>query len=317
MSVFTVVSSEELQTFLSQFDVGSLLDFSGISAGIENSNYFVNTSKGAFVLTLYEKHNADEINFSLQLSAFLASHQLSVSHPIAAQDGRLQRPFLGKPTVLSQRIVGESVLAPTLAQCAELGRALANVHQVSQTFPLHEPKLDGHLWRQATLEKLQSHLAPEYFAALQSAVLRHQSDAELDLPQGALHTDLFRDNVLFDGEQLSGIIDFNSAMHGALLYDLAVVLNDWCSQADGALNLPRSRAVVTAYQAVRPFTESEHQLWPQICELAALRFWLSRLLNLHFRQVSQLTCDKDPAEYRRLFQQRHVNPVVLEQLYDH
>lgn len=317
MSVFTPVSSEQLQDFLRQFEVGSLLDFSGISAGIENSNYFVNCTQGAFVLTLYEKHNADEINFSLQLSAFLAAEGLSVSHPIAAKDGSLQRSFLGKPTVLSQRIVGESVMAPTLPQCAALGRALAEVHQIGQHFPLHEPKLDGHLWRQASLEKLQNRVDQTTLQMLQQAVSRHQADAMLELPQGALHTDLFRDNVLFEGDQLSGIIDFNSAMHGALLYDVAVVLNDWCSEADGALNLPRSRAVITAYQAVRPFTDAEHQLWPQICELAALRFWLSRLLNLHFRQASQLTCDKDPEEYRRLFQQRHVNPVALEQLYDH
>jgi len=155
---------------------------------------------------------------------------------------------------------------------------------------------------------------PTTLQILQQAVSRHQGDAILELPQGVLHTDLFRDNVLFDGDQLSGIIDFNSAMHGALLYDLAVVLNDWCSEEDGSLNVLRSRAVVSAYHAVRPFTDSEHHLWPQICELAALRFWLSRLLNLHFRQASELTCDKDPEEYRRLFLQRQQNPTALDEL---
>jgi len=314
MSVFTPVSSEQLQDFLRQFEVGSLLDFSGISAGIENSNYFVNCTQGAFVLTLYEKHNAAEINFSLQLSAFLAAEGLSVSHPIAAKDGALQRDFLGKPTVLSYRIAGRSLFSPTVQHCQQLGTALAKVHQAGQRFPLTEPKLDGHLWRQASLEKLQNRMDQTTLQTLQQAVSRHQADAILELPQGALHTDLFRDNVLFDGDQLSGIIDFNSAMHGALLYDLAVVLNDWCSEADGALNVPRSRAVVSAYHAVRPFTDSEHQLWPQICELAALRFWLSRLLNLHFRQASELTCDKDPEEYQRLFLQRQQNPTALGEL---
>ncbi|MDQ7074451.1 MAG: homoserine kinase [Gammaproteobacteria bacterium] len=316
MSVFTSVSSEQLQIFLCQFNLGSLINFEGISAGIENSNYFVNTTEGAFVLTLYEKHSADEINFSVQLGAFLAAKGLAVSYPLAAKDGRLQRDFLGKATVLSQRIVGQSVFSPKVQHCQQLGTALAKVHHASQTFPLSEPKLDAHLWRQQSLQKLHDKLDPETLHTLQQLVRRYQDDVALDLPQGALHSDLFRDNVLFEGDQLSGIIDFNSAVHSPLLFDVAVVLNDWCSRPDGSLDLPLSRAFMSAYQGLRPFSESEHRVWPRMCELSALRFWLSRLLNQHFRQASELTCDKDPEEYRCLFLHRQRHPIALRRLYD-
>jgi homoserine kinase type II len=304
MSVFTTVSPEELRRWLQDYAVGELRDLHGIAAGIENTNYFVTTSTGRYVLTLFEKLTARELPFYLNLMAHLAEHGVPSAHPVASRAGRYLGTLNGKPAALVACLEGRDVAAPTPVQCAAVGAVLARLHLAGQSYPATMDNPRGPKWWTGVLPEILPFLpAPE--AALLQDEVRFQSQYRFsDLPRGAIHADLFRDNVLFAGDHVAGVIDFYFACTDVLLYDIAITVNDWCIATDGTLDPARSRALLDAYAKVRPYTAVERGAWPVMLRAAALRFWVSRLYDFHLPRAGELTHAKDPGHFRRILELR-------------
>ena len=300
MSVFTTVSPEQLVPWLKHYAVGDLLDLAGIASGIENTNYFVTTTQGRFVLTLFEKLTAAELPFYLELMDHLARHGVPCPAPMLSLDDRLFGELNDKPASLVTRLAGKSVMAPGVAECHAIGAVLAEMHLAGKTYPRQMPNPRGEAWCAATAADMAQFVDDERKAVMQEAVARLTTEPRQDLPSGVIHADLFRDNVLFDGTRVGGLIDFYFACNDAWLYDVAITVNDWCVTDDGDIDPARCRALLLAYQAVRPFTEAERLAWSGQLQAAALRFWLSRLFDFHRPRAGELTHAKDPEHFYRV-----------------
>jgi len=304
MSVYTKVTEGELAAWLKAYSVGTPVELRGIAAGIENTNYFVTTTHGRYVLTLFERLPAPDLPFYLGLMAHLARHGIPCPAPIADRQNRLLSTLNGKPAALVTRLPGNVVAAPTAAHCAEVGAMLADMHLAGESYPgaLENPR-GPRWWRQAAREVLP--FLEEAHARLLESELEFQSRSRgLDLRRGPVHADLFRDNVLFDGARIGGVIDFYFAGVDAWLFDVAVTLNDWCIEGDGTLDRARAEAFLAAYHDVRPFTAAERDAWPVMLRAAALRFWLSRLHDFHLPRPGELVHAHDPEHFRRILELR-------------
>ncbi len=304
MSVYTRIERHELEEFLRNYSLGELVDYSGISAGIENSNYFVTTTQGQFVLTLFETMQAAELPYFLDLMAHLAEHDIPSAHPLADKHGAYLRSLRDKPAALVQRLAGANVEQPTAAQCTTVGAALGDMHTAGQSYSGSRNNDRGPHWWKTTAQKVMPQLTHDD-AELLSSELHFQTQFQAyDLPRGVIHADLFRDNVLFVGESLTGMIDFYYACNDALLYDLAVTINDWCSRPDGALEPELLQSMLEPYQELHPFSATEHEAWPVMLRAAALRFWLSRLHDMHFPRKGEITHIKNPDVFKRILLNR-------------
>jgi homoserine kinase type II len=295
VSVYTAIDRASLVDFLARYAVGELLDFRGIEAGIENSNYFVTTKTGEFVLTLFESLEAGELPLFLGLMEHLARAGLPVPRPLMDRRGRALQRLADKPATLVPRLSGHSIEHADIDHCRAIGATLARLHLAAADAPMYRPNPRGYAWWKQAAQSLDAELA-EADRELLEAELQFQSLYRLqDLPRGMIHADLFRDNVLFQDEEVSAILDLYAACEAPLLYDLAVVVSDWCT-APGRLPDPaRTRALLGAYDRLRPLTALERGAWPVLLRQAALRFWLSRLWEQHRGRPQR----KDPAEFRR------------------
>jgi homoserine kinase type II len=313
MSVFTTVTSEQLRTWLRHYPVGDLRDLQGIAAGITNTNYFVTTEQGRYVLTLFEKNSADDLPFFLDLMTHLAERGVPCPRPVISEAHQSLAELNGKPATLVTCLPGRDVELPSVAQCREVGRVLAEMHVAGQTFTTQMPNPRGVAWREATAARLMGVLGEEDRAMLKDELAFQASLDTAALPHGVIHADLFRDNVLFDGEKLGGLIDFYYACNGILLYDVAIAVNDWCECGSG-IDEERMLALLRAYHAVRPLNDAEHQAWPAMLRCAALRFWLSRLYDLHYPQAGELTHAKDPQHFQKILRLRIAESSLLARL---
>jgi len=302
MSVFTKVSHEELLEHLRLYPLGELLGYQGIGEGVENTNYFVDTSDGRWVLTLFERTEEAGLPFFLGLMEHLAERGYPCPAPAHARDGRKLTRLHQRPAAFVRRLVGNNVLFPTRAHCAAVGTALGELHVLAASFPMQRANERGAAWRAATGRDLLP-LVDADAAALIADELAAQARLDLTaLPQGVIHADLFRDNVMFVDERLSGVIDFYYACNDALLYDLAITVNDWCAEPDGHINHARAEALIGAYAACREPTPAESQAWNLVLRAAALRFYLSRLHDWHHPREGDLVHVKDPNAYRRVLE---------------
>jgi homoserine kinase type II len=300
MSVYTRIEPDEMTAFLAEYDLGALQDYQGISAGIENTNYFVTTTVGRYVLTIFESIGFEDLPYYLDLMAFLAEHGIPSAHPMPDRGGSYLRRFKGKPVSLMQRLRGASVTEPDLVQCRAVGDAMGRLHLEGRAFAGHRDHTRGPHWRRSTAEQLLPHLSPEDGALLRSELELQSQYTRAGLPWGVIHADLFRDNALFVGDGLTGIIDFYYACNSVLLYDLAVTVNDWCIRPDGSLDADKTRGILDAYHRRRPLQDREREVWPVMLRVAALRFWLSRLHDKLFPRHGGQTTIKDPNEFKRI-----------------
>ncbi len=317
MAVFTPVADDEAAALALRLGAGGLLAIEGIGAGIENTNYFISTESGEWVLTLFERLVAEQLPYYLGLMQHLARRGLPVPEPRADAQGQLLHTVAGKPAALVNRLPGHHQLAPDLHHCAQVGGLLARLHLAVADFPLHQPNLRGLAWWQAMAPQLQACLQPAQQQLLADELAFQQwvaaSPAHAALPHGAVHADLFCDNVLFDGlpghEKLTGCFDFYFAGTDTFAYDLAVCLNDWCIDADDAsLDESRTQALLQAYQHHRPLSTAEARLMPAMLRAAALRFWLSRLGDWFLPRDAALLQPKDPAHFERILRSRIAKP---------
>lgn len=300
MSVFTTVTRDELDGWLKHYSIGALVSFEGIAAGIENTNYFVTTTQGRHVLTLFEKLRAHELPFYLNLQSHLAGRGVPCPTPVPDRAGGFLRELNGKPAALVSFLPGRDVAAPSPDQCAQAGGLLAAIHAAGQSYAGRMDNPRGPKWWAAVAPEIEPFL-DEMDAALLKAEIAFQSRHKRDeLPRGAIHADLFRDNVLFDGGRISGVIDFYFACTDVLLYDIAIAVNDWCIDGDGRIETARAAAMLAAYAGQRPFTATERGAWPAMLRAGALRFWVSRLYDFHLPRPGELTHAKDPGHFRRI-----------------
>ncbi len=312
MSVFTKVSHPELVDFLKAYPVGALIGHQGIGEGVENTNYFVDTADGRWVLTLFERLNHEDLPFFLGLMTHLASRGYPSAMPACTREGANLTTLNGKPAALVRRLTGQSVLFPTVAQCQAVGRALGELHLAGQSFDGRAINARGADWRRATAEALIPHTDAAQRTLIETELAAQAALDWSKLLQGVIHADLFRDNVLFVDERLTGVIDFYYACTDALVYDLAVTLNDWCVDPDGRPNPARWQTMSLAYRSARELTTEERQAWPLVLRAAALRFYLSRLYDWTFPREGDVVHVKDPAQYRRILEwHRQQAPLSL------
>ncbi len=304
MSVYTPLSEEELSAFLRNYDLGELTSFEGIADGVCNSNFFVQTTQRRLVATLFEDLPRHELPFFVDLLNHLKQHGLPVPEIYRNRAGDQLNQLAGKPAIVAEHITGASVMTPDARHCAIIGEALAHFHLSGADFGQSRENHAGLRWLRDSATLLKGQLpAPEQ--ALMKEEVRFQALFQRDnLPQGLTHSDLFRDNVLFRGHELGAMLDFYSACQDALLYDVAVAVNDWCVTDSGLQDEPRVTALLEAYHAVRPFRAIERGAWPVMLRAAALRFWLARLQLAASQTNAHLSVDKPPQQFERIL--RHL-----------
>jgi homoserine kinase type II len=303
MAVYTDVSDEELEIFIGSYAIGALTSFKGIAEGVENSNYLVHTETGRYILTLYEKRVArQDLPYFLALMEHLAARGITCPLPVHDRQGNTLKELAGRPAALITFLEGLWVRRPGIEHCAGLGEALARFHVAGGDFPLHRTNsltLPG--WRAlfASIGSGADKVTPGLAAEIERE-LRHLGERwPAGLPQGVIHADLFPDNVFFLGDRLSGLIDFYFACNDMIAYDVAVCLNAWCFEGDGSFNVTKARALLQAYESVRPLSAAELESLPTLARGAALRFLLTRTYDLLNTDANAMVKTKDPNEYLR------------------
>jgi homoserine kinase type II len=313
MAVFTEVSFDDAAEFLHALDLGELQSIRGCAGGIENTNYFVDTRSGEYVLTLFERLTFGQLPFYLHLMKHLAGRGIPVPDPAPAKEGGiLLHSLKGKPAAVVNKLRGASVLAPQPAHCAGVGEMLARMHLAGLDFPLHQPNLRGLPWWNSTVAVVLPHITTDQQTLLlgELAYQNHIADTSSykSLPRGVIHADLFRDNVMFEDGRLTGFFDFYFAGCDTFLFDISVCLNDWCIDlATGKHDTERADAFVAGYQGVRKLTPQERALLPAMLRAGALRFWISRLWDLHLPREAAVLQAHDPAHFERVLRQRSLN----------
>jgi len=313
MAVFTEVSFTAAAELVARLGLGELEAFKGIAGGIENTNYFADTGKGRYVLTVFERLSFEQLPFYLHLMKHLAAHGVPVPDPQADAQGEILHRLCGKPTAVVNRLSGSHQLAPDESHCESVGAMLARMHLAGQDYPRRQPHLRGLSWWTETVPVVAPYLTPAQRELIEAELAFQQqvaaSAAYAALPRGPIHADLFRDNVMFEGHRLTGFFDFYFAGVDTFLFDIAVCVNDWCVDLDnGRLAEERATAFVGAYDAVCPLSSGERRLMPALLRAAALRFWVSRLWDFHLPRDAAVLTAHDPAHFERVLTHRINEP---------
>ncbi|MBF5003207.1 homoserine kinase [Diaphorobacter caeni] len=315
MAVFTEVSNKEARELLRRLQLGTLKELRGIEGGIENTNYFLTSDQGEFVLTLFERLTAEQLPFYLHLMKHLAHGGIPVPDPAANKSGDILHSVAGKPAAVVNKLRGKSQLAPEAVHCAAVGATLARMHLAGRDYDRVQPNLRSLPWWNETVPVVLPHIGEEQKQLLQSELAYQNHIAESSeytaLPRGPVHADLFRDNVMFDGEELTGFFDFYFAGVDTWLFDLSVCLNDWCIDLPtGVHDAARAKAMLDAYQSVRPLTAAERTLLPAMLRAGALRFWISRLWDFYLPREASMLTPHDPTHFERVLRERIAHPIV-------
>ncbi len=315
MAVYTDITDDELAELLAGYDLGAALSFKGIAEGVENSNFLLETDRGRYILTVYEKrvHEGD-LPFFLGLMQWLATHGYPSAEPKADRNGALIGRIRGKPCALVEFLHGLSVRRPTAAHCRAAGAGLADLHLAASGFAMVRTNdLGPHAWGpmfarlRTDAEALKPGLAATIAADLETLAARWPSD----LPEGVIHADYFPDNVFFAGQMFAGTIDFYFACNDALAYDVAVALNAWCFEPDGSFNITAARALLAGYESRRPLSDAERAALPVLAHGAAMRFFLTRLHDWGATPAGALVRPKDPLEYERKLAVHRASPDLV------
>jgi len=323
MAVFTSIGDDDAKRLLLDYQVGEFVALEGISAGIENTNYFLTTTTGEYVLTLFEVLTHAQLPFYVELMHHLSEQGSPVPVPQTRRDGQRISTVHDKPTIIVTRLSGQWVKSPGVAHCQLAAQTMARLHLAGQPFAIAQPNLRGLSWWQETAPAIEPFLSLDQQALLTRA-LNHQmalknSGKLSELPHGPAHCDFFRDNVLFTGTAqtpvMGGVIDFYFAGCDHWVFDLAVAVNDWCIEHEsGALVSEKTQAWLKAYHQIRPLTEAERALWPDMLQAAALRFWISRLFDFHQPRPAETLKPHDPTHFERVLRLRlnERPPTILQ-----
>ena len=303
MAVYTEVPDDEMAAFVARYGIGDLLSAKGIAEGVENSNYLLHTTTGAFILTLYEKRvNPDDLPFFVGLMEHLAKGGVTCPQPVRDARGEALGRLAGRPAAIVTFLDGLSVRRPTAVHCAEIGRGLAELHEAVKGFAMERPNaLSVPGWRPLVEQAgaAADTVSPGLARRIAAELVVHETSWPQGLPGGVIHADLFPNNVFFIGDRLSGLIDFYFACNDAFAYDLAICLNSWCFESDLSFNLTKGQALLAGYESVRRLTDAEVEALPTLCRGSALRFLLTRLVDWLNVPPGALVKPHDPLEYDR------------------
>ena len=301
MAVYTDLAFDDLGALLASYEIGAPKSFKGIAEGVENSNFLLQTDRGTYILTLYEKRvSAEDLPFFLDLLEHLANRGIACPQPVRGRSGAQWTSLKNRPAALLTFLEGVSLSRPRAGHCAAAGAALAALHTAGADFaPRRANSLSLAGWRRLAkaviprADSVESGLAE--FIATQLEAL--EDDWPTDLPSGVIHADLFPDNVLFIGSSVSGLIDFYFACDDFYAYDLAVMLNAWCFESAGRFSRAKAQSLISAYRRRRPLSDREIAALPVLARGAALRFLLTRLQDWLDRDPRVLVRPKDPREF--------------------
>ena len=303
MAVYTDVAADELAAFLADYDIGELLSYKGIAEGVENTNYAVHTTRGSFILTLYEKRVArDDLPFFLALLEHLAASGISCPTPVRDRWGKALRELAGRAAALVTFLEGFWVRRPKAEHCAAVGRALAELHLAGRSFEgRRDNALGAAAWRPlyTRFAARAGEITPGLGREIENELAALETRWPRALPEGIIHADLFPDNVFFLGNRVSGLIDFYFACDDAFAYDLAICLNAWCFEPDFSFNVTKGRALFKGYEEVRALAADEVEAMPILARGAAMRFLLTRAYDWLNRHQDALVSPHDPADYLR------------------
>jgi homoserine kinase type II len=315
MAVYTDISDEELTELLADFDLGQPISFKGVAEGVENSNFLLETERGRYFLTVYEKRvDPKDLPFFLGLMRWLAEHGFPCATPIADRKGRMLKTVRGKPCALVSYLSGLSVRRPSVAYCREAGHSLAWLHEAGEGFPMRRDNdLGQPAWAPlfSTLKDDAEALKPGLAAVVERDLATLAARWPSALPEGVIHADYFPDNVFFQAQRFVAAFDFYFACTDALAYDIGVALNAWCFEPDGSFNITAARAFVSGYESRRPLTPAERAALPVLAHGAAMRFFLTRLHDWGATPAGALVKPKDPLEYERKLAVHRASPDLV------
>ena len=318
MSVYTSISDNEFSEILNNYSLGDFVSAQGIKAGIENTNYFVTTTTGEFVFTLFEKINQQELLFYVSLLQTLSAKGIACPQPQADINNQTINTIKAKPFTLVSKLKGKNLTTVNHKQCNAIAIELAKLHTITSSLSNPENTVlknrRGKAWREKTAKKILSQLSTDDADLLSSELNYYQRFDGSKLPKGIIHADLFKDNALFENDQLTGIIDFYDACYDNYIYDIAITINAWCTDESGKLKENLVNAFLQGYQSIRELTDAEKQAGPIMLRMAAMRFWLSRLEdslipNTQTTQQGTLTHNKNPQEYQHILK-NHIKSVI-------
>ena len=303
MSVYTSVNIKELKIWLQDYAFDNLTDYQGIKSGITNTNYFLMTAHDRFVLTLFEKNTIEDLPYFVDLMSHLATNSFLCPKPILKKNGIALSILKNKPALIVTCLKGKEVTNPEVNHCKAVGKSLAELHVKSANFVAQHQNTRDLSWIKKTAETLFNELPQDESKLLKEEIL-YQEKQNYKLPKSTIHGDLFKDNVLFLNDEVSGFIDFYYACTDYLILDVAIAVNDWCVNSDGSFDESRLNAFLDAYKKIRSFNDNEDRAWNDVLRLASLRFWVSRLNDFYHAEEGELTFIKDPNHFKKILKKR-------------
>ena len=305
MSVYTQLTKEELEVLLNLYDIGSYHNIEGINEGITNSNFYLTTSKDKYILTIFEEPNMN-LNYAIDLMEILSKNQILCPIPIKTKKGETIISIKNKPLTIFSLIPGETLSnkIPSKEMCSQIGEILGKIHLISKDYKNYYEGLRGNKWFLQMSEKLKPFLNIEECTLIDKEIENQIYCTKKNLPKGIIHSDLFRDNAMFKNGLLTGVIDFYYACNGYFLYDLAIIVNDWCLNNDMSIDIEKQNVLIKSYSKNRKIEKIEIETWQNALRHAALRFWLSRLHDKHFPTTGEMTHLLDPNVFKLILLDR-------------
>ena len=304
MAVYTSINSNDLCEWFKEFNFKNLIDFKGISSGVTNSNFVIFMPDSKYILTIFEHNDIEELPFYVDLMTYLNKENFLCPRPIENNSGQALSLLKGKPALMVSFLEGKELAIKNSKSCYLVGQYLARLHLTTKNFPQSNKNTRGLSWISEIYLKLKEYLTLEDQKIIEMEINYHKEIDKSDLPEGIIHGDLFRDNVLFLNDKVSGFIDFYYACNEKLIYDIAIAINDWCIDDDGKINTLMYSEFINGYQSERKLTDNENEYFNSALRIAALRFWLSRLEDFYNAKEGEITTIKDPNHFKGILLDR-------------
>ena len=304
MSVYTNLSTKDVSLLLSKYNIGTLESFQGISDGITNTNYFLNTSKGKYIITVFEDITEIKVKKYLKLMNFFSNSNMCCPEIMFTKSGSILSTVKSKPCSIMEKLSGKTINTTNVSLCKSIGTIIGNFHTAGSKYSSKISNSRDIKWVERNIAKIKNHISKEQLDILNYSSKIFRKIFEMKLPNGMIHSDLFRDNVLARGDKVTGIIDYYYSFNGPLIYELAVIINDWCVNKDGAINLVKYNSFLNSYNLERKLTAVEKKQMNNAMIAAGLRFYLSRLVDMIFPKVGEITHIKDPFAFETIVKKR-------------